>query len=148
MITDLELYRKAALAAARAYAPYSDYHVGAAVLASSGRVYVGANIENASYGATICAERAAVSKAVFEGEKNITAIAVAAYAGTAGSDAQSGAPAYPCGICRQFLSEFGGDIRVIVGADEEHLERYTISELLPKAFTNGFKSDTGLTEGE
>jgi cytidine deaminase len=134
MITDLELYRRALAAAGQAYAPYSRYHVGAAVLTAGGKVYEGANIENASYGATICAERVAASKAVFDGHDHqdpIIAIAIAAYA----EDGEAETP-YPCGICRQFLSEFGTGIRVIVGKDEDHLETYALSELLPKAFTS------------
>ena len=126
MITDVELYRKALLAAEHAYAPYSNYHVGAAVLTADGAVYEGANIENASYGATICAERVAATKAIYDG-KSIAAVAVAIKG--------SGEISFPCGICRQFLSEFGLDIRVITGSDEDHLETYTLKELLPKAFT-------------
>ena len=126
MITDVELYRKALLSAEHAYAPYSKYHVGAAVLTTDGDVYEGANIENASFGATICAERVAATKAIYDG-KSIIAVAVAIEG--------SGEVPYPCGICRQFLSEFGLDIRVITGKDEDHLETYALSELLPKAFT-------------
>jgi cytidine deaminase len=134
MITDLELYRRALAAAGHAYAPYSRYHVGAAALTADGRVFEGANIENASYGATICAERVAAAKAVFDGYDHqdlIIAIAIAAYA----ENGEAETP-YPCGICRQFLSEFGSDIRVITGKDEDHLETYALSELLPKAFTS------------
>ena len=127
MITDLELYKRASLAAEHAYAPYSNYHVGAAVLTTDGEIYEGANIENASYGATICAERVAATKAVYDG-KSIAAIAVAI--------SGLGEVPYPCGICRQFLSEFGIDMRVITGMDEDHLESYALSELLPKAFGN------------
>ncbi|MDR1952901.1 MAG: cytidine deaminase [Clostridiales Family XIII bacterium] len=120
------LFRRAKVACERAYAPYSDFHVGAAVLTASGEVFEGANVENASYGATICAERVAVSKAVTEGHKDdITAIAIA----SSGTDT-----AFPCGICRQFIFEFGDDIRIIVGKDEAHLEEYAISELLPNGF--------------
>lgn len=127
MITDKELYKRALSAAEHAYAPYSKYHVGAAVLTADGDIYEGANIENASYGASICAERVAATKAVYDG-KRIAAVAVAIEG--------SGEIPYPCGICRQFLSEFGTDIRVITGKDVNNLESYTIGELLSKAFTS------------
>ncbi|MDR1953960.1 MAG: cytidine deaminase [Clostridiales Family XIII bacterium] len=120
------LFRRAEVACERAYAPYSGFRVGAAVLTASGEVFEGANVENSSYGATICAERVAVSKAVTEGHKDdIVAVAIA----SSGVD-----PAFPCGICRQFIFEFGDDIRVIVGKDDSHLEEYSISELLPHGF--------------
>ena len=125
-MTDAELYRVAEEAAAGAYAPYSGYRVGAALLTASGKVYTGANVENASYGAAICAERAAAVKAVTEGERSFAALAVAA-PGT-------GAPAWPCGICRQFLFEFGGELRVITGASTDRLETATLDELMPHGF--------------
>jgi cytidine deaminase len=127
MLTD-ELRQKlieAALGARRwAYAPYSKYSVGAALLTSSGKIYDGVNIENAVYSVTICAERVAVFKAVSEGEKKFTAIAVAtSNAGT------------PCGACRQVLSEFGGDIQVLIVNGEGIVEQETtVAELLPGAF--------------
>lgn len=107
-----------------AYAPYSEYAVGAALLTSSGKIYDGVNVENAVYSATICAEHVAIVKAVSEGEKKFTAIAVATdNAGT------------PCGICRQVLSEFGGDILVIIVNGEGVVEQETtVAELLPEAF--------------
>ena len=120
-----ELYMKAKEAMGRAYAPYSGYQVGAAVLCKSGEIYCGANVENASYGATVCAERVAVTKAIYDGHRNFEAIAVCA----SGAD-----PAWPCGICRQFIFEFGDDIIVFTGPDEDHLESVSISELLPKGF--------------
>ena len=126
-INDIELYKAAEQAAEGAYAPYSGYRVGAALLTSDANVYTGANVENASYGATICAERTAAVKAVTDGRRAFTAIAVAA-PGT-------GAPAWPCGICRQFLFEFGAEMRVICGADAEHLETARLDELL----VNGFR---------
>lgn len=108
-----------------AYAPYSHYAVGAALLTDSGRVYDGVNIENAAFPATICAERVAVFKAISEGEKRFTAIAVATSNG-----------GYPCGSCRQVLAEFGLDTLVII-ADETGLvfSEQTVGELLPGAFT-------------
>jgi cytidine deaminase len=107
-----------------AYAPYSNYMVGAAVLTSSGKIYDGVNVENAVYSTTICAERVAIFKAVSEGEKEFTAIAVAtSNAGT------------PCGSCRQVISEFGLDIQVLIVNGEGIIEQETtISELLPGAF--------------
>lgn len=107
-----------------AYAPYSEYAVGAALLTSSGKIYDGVNVENAVYGATTCAERVAVVKAVSEGERKFTAIAVATNnAGT------------PCGTCRQVLSEFGGDIQVLIVNGEGKVEQETtVAELLPGAF--------------
>jgi cytidine deaminase len=124
-MTDRELYELAAEAMARAYAPYSGYRVGAALLTKSGDVFQGANAENASYGASICAERAAFAGALSAGQREFAAIAVAA----SGAD-----PAWPCGICRQFIIEFGDDIRVITGSDADSLQSHTITQLLPNAF--------------
>jgi len=103
------LIAKAMEAREKAHAPYSNFAVGAALLAKSGRVYTGCNVENASYGLSICAERAAVFKAVSEGEREFEAIAVVTEKGVT-----------PCGACRQVLIEFGEDIQVIVanGAGE------------------------------
>ena len=102
---DRELVKLAAETRKKAYAPYSGFRVGAALFTGSGRVYTGVNIENASYGATVCAERTAVIKAVSEGENKIEAIAIA-------SDSEE--IVFPCGICRQVLSEFGDeDMKVI-----------------------------------
>ncbi len=107
-----------------AYAPYSNYAVGAALLTSSGKIYVGVNIENAAYPTSICAERVAVFKAVSEGEKNFTAIAVASSTG-----------GEPCGACRQVLSEFGSNTKVlVVNEDGDILQETTVAELLPHAF--------------
>ena len=107
-----------------AYAPYSKYHVGAALLTSSGKIYDGVNFENAAYPTSMCAERTAVFKAVSEGEKKFTAIAVASSNGGT-----------PCGACRQVLSEFGLDTIVLVVNGEGNIERETtVAELLPGAF--------------
>ena len=121
---DKELYIIAKKACENAYAPYSGFNVGAALLTASGEVITGANIENASYGAAICAERTAFVKAVSEGHRDFTAIAVAS----------SGGAAWPCGICRQFMYEFCEDLRVISGDDPGSLEAYPLKELLPKGF--------------
>jgi cytidine deaminase len=108
-----------------AYAPYSNYSVGAALLTTSGRIYDGVNVENAVYPTTICAERVAVFKAVSEGERDFQAIAVATENG--GS---------PCGSCRQVLAEFGLEIMVLITDSAGNLvEELTLQELLPRAFT-------------
>lgn len=108
----------------KAYAPYSKVHVGAALLGKSGTVYTGVNVENASFGATNCAERTAIFKAVSEGELTFSAIAIAS---------NLDHPISPCGICRQVIVEFGVDIDVILG-DEKHFDVYKASELLPVGF--------------
>ncbi|HOL09636.1 MAG TPA: cytidine deaminase [Bacillota bacterium] len=109
----------------RAYAPYSNYKVGAALLTKQGKIYTGCNVENASYGASICAERTAVVKAVSEGETEFEAIAIVTDDPSLGS---------PCGICRQFLAEFGTDIRLIIAnLNGAKIER-TLKEYLPYAF--------------
>ena len=123
------LYDMAAEATVNAYAPFSGFCVGAALLAGSGKVYTGVNVENSSYGATICAERTAFVKAISEGEREFVAIAIAAKTG-AGEIAES----LPCGICRQFMFEFSPDIYVITGADREALDVRKLSQLLPLGF--------------
>ena len=117
----------AAACAARqnAYCPYSGFAVGAALLADSGRVYAGANCESASYGAAICAERAALTAAVTAGERRFTALAVAA----------GDSPTPPCGICRQLLAEFGDMAVICAEAMGENSREYALSALLPEAFT-------------
>ncbi len=121
-----------ALAARRgAYAPYSHYQVGAALLTLEGQVYQGCNIENASYGAANCAERTAFFKAVSEGHRDFAAIAV-----TGGMEGEEPADyAYPCGICRQVMKEFtGDDFIIIVAKSIEEYRAYTLAELLPWGF--------------
>lgn len=108
---------------ANAYVPYSGYRVGAALLTAQGKVYGGCNVENASYGLSICAERSAVVKAVSEGEREFEAIAVVTDDG-----------ATPCGACRQFLREFGNDIVVILADRRGHYNVTTVGELLPHGF--------------
>lgn len=118
------LIRGAIAARDRAYAPYSHYAVGAALLGASGRIYTGCNVENASYSATICAERAAVAKAVSEGERSFVALAVVSANGAA-----------PCGLCRQVLNEFGRDILVLIAdASGAVLQQATVGDLLPGGF--------------
>ncbi|SHK07337.1 cytidine deaminase [Paramaledivibacter caminithermalis] len=118
------LIKKAFEVKEKAYVPYSGFHVGAAVLTDSGKIYTGCNIESASYTPTICAERTAIAKAVSEGERNITAIAVT-------GDSQW---TYPCGVCRQVIREFGKDILVIIAKTEDEYREYVLKELLPHSF--------------
>jgi cytidine deaminase len=122
-MTDQELIALAAQARQQAYAPYSHYAVGAALLAASGRVYMGCNVENAVYSLTLCAERVALFKAVSEGEREFVAIAVVTANG--GS---------PCGSCRQVLAEFGLDMRVLIATPEQLITEKQVSDLLPHAF--------------
>jgi cytidine deaminase len=124
-ITDVELYKLARKAARNAYAPFSGFRVGAAILTTTGEIFTGVNVENSSYGATICAERVACAKAISEGFRNFEAIAVATY---------SRDQAVPCGMCRQFLFEFAPNLKVIIGRDEENIEVTSLDELLPKGF--------------
>ena len=113
----------------RAYAPYSNFKVGAAVRTKGGKIYTGCNVESASYGLTVCAERVAIWKAVSEGEKEFTEIAVAA-------DTHELTP--PCGVCRQIIWEFCGDIPVIFANLKGDTETVQMSELLPRAFDTKF----------
>ncbi|AZV56734.1 cytidine deaminase [Clostridium sp. AWRP] len=110
-----------------AYAPYSNFKVGAAVLAEDGKVYTGCNIENASYGATNCAERTAIFKAISEGNRAIKAIAIVGVENDY---------TYPCGVCRQVIAEFASkDTEIILGKGEGEYIVKTLDELLPGAFT-------------
>lgn len=111
-----------------AYSPYSDIKVGAALLTSSGRIYTGVNVENASFGATICAERVAVSKAVTDGESNFKAIAIA-------SNTER---IVPCGICRQVLAEFNKDIKLIMQAKNGEMRVEKLSEVYKEPFWDTF----------
>ena len=129
-IDSKELIAKAILAREASYSPYSGISVGAALLTKSGKVYLGQNIENASYSPTICAERVAFFKAISEGERDFAAIAIAG--GRAGEPSQEHFP--PCGVCRQVMSEFcGKDFLVMWGSDEKITER-TLAEILPDGF--------------
>jgi len=123
---------EAALAARKcAYAPYSHYTVGAALLTDEGQIYCGGNIENASYGATNCAERTAIFKAVSDGARKLSAIAIAG--GIEGCDPTD--YAYPCGICRQVMQEFAGEaFTVLVVKSLEDVREYSLGELLPYGF--------------
>lgn len=111
----------------KAYAPYSKFKVGAAVLGEDGKIYTGCNIENASYGATNCAERTAIFKAVSEGNRTIKAIAIVGVENDY---------TYPCGICRQVISEFASeDVKIVLGKSENEYIVKTLDEMLPGAFT-------------
>jgi cytidine deaminase len=126
-VTDEELMEHARQAIKTAYAPYSQFYVGAAVLTKDGSIFAGGNVENASYGLTVCAERVAVFKAVSEGHKRITAIAVT-------SSAEDKQGTGPCGACRQVLREFGqADMRLIL-EDADGLISVTLDEVLPRSF--------------
>lgn len=119
-----ELYRTAKEVLQNAYAPYSRFKVGAALLTKTGEVFTGVNVENSSFGATICAERTAFVKAVSEGFQEFEALAVVSSEGAV----------FPCGICRQFMFEFGDELKIITGEDEDHLNIKEITELLPEGF--------------
>lgn len=125
MYTDRQLLDKAKEAMKYSYSPYSHFAVGACVLTKDGCVYTGCNIENSSYGVSNCAERTAIYKAVSEGHMEFDRIAIVS---------SLGQKTYPCGICRQVMSEFfHGDEHVIV-EDDNDIYSYTIEELLPYAF--------------
>lgn len=121
---DKELFLAAVKALENAYAPFSNFTVGAALLSRSGEIFTGVNVENSSIGATICAERTAFVKGISEGERDFTTIAVVSGQGAV----------LPCGICRQFMFEFGDELRIITGDDQDNLKSYTIKELLPEGF--------------
>jgi cytidine deaminase len=122
------LIQSAIQAQRRAYAPYSNFAVGAAIRTASGKVYQGANVENVSYGLSICAERVAAVTAVAAGDQEFVAIAIASPGG-----------ATPCGACRQFLAEFGPSMRVVTIDPEnpDHGYQSTLENLLPNRFDKG-----------
>ena len=120
-----DLYKKAKEMTEYSYAPFSKFHVGAALLAKNGDVFTGCNVENSSFGATICAERTAMVKAISEGNREWEALAVVSAEGAV----------WPCCICRQFIREFvDDDFVIITGDDEESLKTLTITEILPEGF--------------
>jgi len=125
MINNDVLIQKALEAMEHSYAPYSKFNVGAAVQTQDGSIFTGANIENVAFPAGICAERVALAKAISEGHKSFLAIAV-----TSSSDDML---IYPCGVCRQFLSEFCKDTTMII-ANKETIKEHKFSELLPYSF--------------
>lgn len=123
-VSDDDLLSLARLAMENSYCPYSRYAVGAALLSADGRVFQGCNIENASFGLTNCAERTALFKAVSEGARDFTAIAIAS----------NGSAPYPCGACRQALNEFAPGLRVLVTWGEGEVDKTTLPALLPHGF--------------
>lgn len=121
-----EMVRMALKAQQHAYVPYSNFHVGAAVLADNQRIYTGCNIENSSFGATICAERTAIGKAISDGASRILAVAIS-------SDSEE--PTVPCGICRQVMSEFcAGDMPLYLSNKDGEYKEYSFDNLLPNRF--------------
>lgn len=124
------LIAKATEARERSYSPYSDFSVGAALLTADGDIYTGANIENASFTPTVCAERAAFFSAIFDGKRDFRAIAIVG--GKRGGEGEKCCP--PCGVCRQVMSEFcEGDFQIILGGGEEPLV-LTLDEIMPLRF--------------
>lgn len=132
-MNNIELVKYAMDARKNAYSPYSEYKVGAALLTEDGEVFKGCNIENASYGVTNCAERTAIFKAVSEGKRNFTKIAIVG--GKASEDDTFSDYAYPCGVCRQVMREFcGAKFEIIVAKSINEIKRFTLEELLPHGF--------------
>lgn len=141
-IREKELVECAYQAQKNAYAPYSHFAVGAALLGKSGKIYEGCNIENAAYSPSNCAERTAVFKAVSEGERNFTAIAV-----VGNEEGKPGDYCPPCGVCRQVLAEFcDRDFLVILGKSRTEWKSFTLGELLPESFA--LKMYGGKEDGE
>lgn len=127
--SDTVLIRAAAEARENAFAPYSEFRVGAALETDDGRIFTGCNVESATYGLTMCAERVAIWKAVSEGKRKIKQIAVVA-------DTDELTP--PCGACRQIIWEFGGDIPVIMANLHDKTQKFQMKDLLPHAFDTRF----------
>ena len=131
-MTDRALIELAIEARKMSYSPYSGFRVGAALVGKSGKVYTGCNVENAGYSPTNCAERTAVFKAVSEGEREFTAIAV-----VGGKDEEIAPMCAPCGVCRQVLAEFcDKDFRIVLGTPD-NVQVFTLAELLPLSFGKG-----------
>lgn len=126
-----ELLKLAEEARLNAYVPYSKFRVGAALLTSDGKVYTGCNIESASFGATNCAERTAIFKAISEGESKFVKIAIAS------DNSDKNQPTWPCGICRQVIVEFADDIQIITGSSKGDIIETNIKDLLPHYFAKG-----------
>lgn len=124
-MTDRELIDISVKAQENSYSPYSNFRVGAALLCDDGSVYTGCNIENATYGATNCAERTAVFKAVSEGKRSFKAIAITS---------SGGGLTFPCGICRQVLGEFSPEITVLLQDNDGSIKSFALNELLPHCF--------------
>lgn len=123
--TKLKLLQLAKESAQQAYAPYSNFPVGAALIAHNGKIFTGCNVENASYGLTLCAERNALSSMVSSGEKSFSAIAIFA---------EKSSNCYPCGACRQWLYEFGANATVITEDETGNIVSSSVKSLIPFAF--------------
>lgn len=127
-ISDDQLVALALKARENAYAPYSKYNVGAAVVTADGTVFTGANVENASYGLCICAERTAIAQAISQGHRELQRVAVVT---------QSSPPAAPCGLCRQTINEFSSkptELRIVLANLEGEVREFRLNELLPHGF--------------
>jgi cytidine deaminase len=124
-VTEKEIIKKAEEVREKAYAPYSKFLVGAALLSNKGKVYTGVNVENASYGLTVCAERVAVFKAVSQSENNFTKIAIVT---------NTDKPKSLCGACLQVLSEFCDDLEIVCATLKGDKKKYRLKDLLPQAF--------------
>ena len=133
-MTDKQLIQEAFLAQKVSYAPYSKFHVGAALLTKEGKIYRGCNVEVAGQSSSICAERTAFSKAISDGEKEFEAIAIVGGPEGISKDQYEYCP--PCGVCRQVMAEFCdlNDFRIILAKREEEYEVYSLNELLPLTF--------------
>lgn len=129
-MTDKELVLKAINAMKNSYSPYSDFKVGAALLTESGKVFTGCNIENVAFGPSICAERVAFFKAISEGEKSFSKIAV-----VGGKNGVVTSPTPPCGVCRQVMREFcSDDFEILIVRENENYDKVLLKDLLPYSF--------------
>jgi len=129
-MTDKELVIEAINAMKNSYSPYSDFKVGAALLTANGKVYTGCNIENVAFGPSICAERVAFFKAISEGEKNFSKIAV-----VGGKNGIISSATPPCGVCRQVMREFcSDDFKILIIRENENYDKVLLKDLLPQSF--------------
>lgn len=129
-MTDKELVIEAINAMKNSYSPYSDFKVGAALLTESGKIYTGCNIENVAFGPSVCAERVAFFKAISEGEKNFSKIAV-----VGGKNGVITSPTPPCGVCRQVMREFCSDnFEILIVRENENYDKVLLKDLLPYSF--------------
>ncbi|MBQ5884135.1 MAG: cytidine deaminase [Clostridia bacterium] len=129
-MTDKELVIEAINAMKNSYSPYSDFKVGAALLTDSGKIYTGCNIENVAFGPSICAERVAFFKAISEGEKNFSKIAV-----VGGKNGIISSATPPCGVCRQVMREFcSDDFEILIVIENENYDKVLLKDLLPQSF--------------